>query len=103
MKERYNFTVKFKINFICIDKIDRIIYQVMTSSFLLMYTTYCLTPPYPMPEMVLLEFKLLDRNQANPIANSDILDVLNVCLEHNYFQFNNDNDTMAYVYYILIL
>lgn len=47
-------------------------------------------PSIPPKEVITLVEKLLEKNKVNVIEKHDIVNLLEVCLRQNYFQFNNN-------------
>ena len=58
-----------------------------------------LFPSVPPNEVIQITRKLLLENKCDSIIKEDILDLLQTCLEQNYFEFNGviykDGDSLA--------
>ena len=99
IKFHSNFQPEFSIknSLELIDKVKDII--IPNNSFLLSFDVKNLFPSVPPNEVIQITSKLLFENKCVSIIREDILNLLQTCLEQNYFEFNGviykDGDSLA--------
>ena len=84
------FSSKFQIinSYDLVNKINNL--RLPHNCKLLSFDVTNLFPSIPIKETITLVENLLSDNNTHPIIKQEIMDTLKVCLEQNYFEFNND-------------
>ena len=84
------FSSKFQIinSYDLVNKINYL--RLPHNGKLLFFDVTNLFPSIPIKETITLVENLLSDNNTHPIIKQEIMDTLKVCLEQNYFEFNND-------------
>ena len=88
--EHTNFSAKFQIknSYDLVNKIENI--KLTENSKLISFDVTNLFPSVPIKETIILVEKLLTLNHVHLIKKQEIMNLLTVCLEQNYFEFNNN-------------
>ena len=89
IKSNTNFSAKFEIknSYDLVKKIENI--TLPNNAKLISFDVTNLFPSIPINETITLVDQLLSLNRVNLIIKQDIINSLTVCLNQNYFEFNN--------------
>lgn len=90
IKTNTNFSARYSIknSYDLVDKIKNV--TLPSNAKFVSFDVSNLFPSIPVIDSVKLVEKLLLKNKVNPVKKQEILNTLEVCVQQNYFEFNNE-------------